>query len=75
MDSDRIVKLLEEIRDSQRQMLESHRQALLNQQEAIRAQADALSRGRKLQVGLGLAIAAVLAVVLLLLGYVLRNYS
>lgn len=75
METDRIVRLLEEIRDSQRQLLESHRHALINQQEAIRAQAEALARGRKLQLGLGLTIAAVFAVVLLLLGYLLRNYS
>ena len=74
MDNDRIVQKLEEIRDLQRQLLESHRQALGNQQESIRIQADAVARNRKLQAALGIVIANVLVIVLLLLGYVLRYF-
>jgi len=75
MTGDRVTTLLEEIRDLQRRLLESHQQALRNQEEAIAAQHVALVRGRKLQAGLGIVIAVVLVVVVLLLRYVLLRFS
>ena len=74
MDGDPTIRVLGEIRDLQRQLLESHQKALRNQEDAIRAQSEAIARGRKLQVGLGLAIAGVLVIVLILLATVLRFY-
>lgn len=41
MDEDRITALLEEIRDLQRRLVDSHQQALRNQQEAIQEQRNA----------------------------------
>ena len=38
MDDERIVKLLEEIRDLQRQHVENYKEALANQAESIRLQ-------------------------------------
>ena len=75
MDTDRVIQLLEEIRDLQRQQVDSQQLALRNQQEAIRAQQEAMARGRKLQIALGLVIAVVLVTVLLLLRYVIQRYS
>ena len=75
MDTDRAIQLLEEIRDLQRQQVASYQQALRNQEEAVRAQREAMARGRKLQVALGIVIAVVLVIVVLLLRYVLQRYS
>lgn len=75
MDTDRVVQVLEEIRELQRRLVDSHQQALRNQQEAIQAQRDAIARGRKLQVALGIVIAVVLVVVLVLLKYVIQRYN
>jgi TolA-binding protein len=75
MNSDRVIELLEEIRDLQGRLVESHRQALHNQQEAVRAQREAIARGRKLQVGLGIVIVALLAVVLVLFRYVIQRFA
>ena len=75
MDTDRAIQLLEEIRDLQRQQVASYQQALRNQEEAVRAQREAMARGRRLQVALGIVIAVVLVIVVLLLRYVLQRYS
>ena len=75
MDSDRVVQVLEEIRELQRRLLDSHQQALRNQQEAIQAQRDAIGRGRKLQALLGIVIAGVLVTVLVLLKFVIQRYG
>ena len=75
MDTDRVIQLLEEIRDLQRELVASYQQALRNQAEAVRAQRDAIARGRKLQAALGIVIAVVLVIVVLLLRYVLRRYA
>ena len=73
MIDDRIIRLLEEIRDLQRQHGERYGEALRNQQESIRLQQAAL---RRVRVILAFAtIAVVLAVgmlVLLLLRVVAR---
>jgi hypothetical protein len=44
MADDQVIRLLEEIRDLQRQTLEHHRQALANQSTAIRMQRRSLTR-------------------------------
>lgn len=73
MTDDRIIRLLEEIRDLQRQHAERYGEALRNQQESIRLQQAGL---RRVRVILAFAtIAVVLAVgmlVLLLLRVVAR---
>lgn len=74
MDEDRVARLLEEIRDQQRQHFEAYRQALDNQQEAIRLQREGIGRARKLLAGVGVVIAIVLVMVLILLRYILRQY-
>jgi cell division protein FtsL len=73
--TDRIIEVLEEIRELQRRLLDSHQIALRNQQEAIQAQREAFARGRKLQLALGIVIAVVLVIVLVLLKYVIQYYS
>jgi cell division protein FtsL len=74
MDEDRIARLLEEIRDLQRQHLQAYGQALENQQEAIRMQRDGVGRARKLLAAVGVVIAIVLVIVLVLLRYILKHY-
>ena len=75
MDEDRVVQLLEEIRDLQRRQVEAYGRALENQQDAIRRQADATRRARRLLAAIGVVIAIVLVMVLVLLRYVLQHYS
>jgi hypothetical protein len=72
MDNDRVLHVLTEIRDLQGQLIDSYRQVLRNQQDAINAQAEAAVRIRRLQKGLGLVILLVLVIVLILLAYVIR---
>jgi hypothetical protein len=65
MTDERAIRLLEEIRDLQRQHVERYGEALRNQQESIRLQQAAL---RRVRVILGFAAAAlVLAVGMLVL--------
>ncbi len=75
MDEDRVVQLLEEIRELQHRQVEAYGRALENQQEALRRQADATRRARRLLAGIGVVIAIVLVIVLVLLRYVLQHYS
>ena len=74
MTDDRIVRVLEEIRDLQRQHVERYGEALSNQQESIRLQQAGL---RRVRVILGFAaVALVLAVgtlILLLLRVAARS--
>lgn len=74
MDEDRVVRLLEEIRDLQRQQVEAYGRAITNQQESIRAQKEAIANARKLQLAAGIVIIFVILVVLVLLRYVLTHY-
>jgi cell division protein FtsL len=74
MDEDRVARLLEEIRDLQRQHFATYRQALDNQQEAVRMQREGMTRARKLLWAVGVVIAIVLVMVLVLLRYILRHY-
>ena len=65
MTDERVIRLLEEIRDLQRQHGERYGQALRNQEESIRLQQAAL---RRVRVILGFAtIAVVLAVTMLVM--------
>lgn len=75
MDEDRLARVLEEIRDLQRQQVEAYGRALNNQQEALRLQRDGMGRARRLLAGVGVVIALVLVIVLVLLAYVLRHYT
>jgi hypothetical protein len=75
MDEDRVTRVLEEIRDLQRQQIETYGRVLNNQQEALRLQREGMGRARTLMVGVGVAIAFVFVIVLVLLRYVLQHYS
>ncbi len=75
MDEDRVARLLEEIRDQQRQHYEVYRRALDDQQEAVRIQREGIARARKLLAAVGVVIAIVLVMVLVLLRYILRHYA
>jgi hypothetical protein len=75
MDDDRVVRVLEQIRDLQRQQVEAYARALANQEEAIRTQRDNMGRARKALAGVGVIIVIVLVMVLILLRYILRHYA
>jgi len=68
MDDDRYLRLLEEIRDLQRQQLE-------NQAAAIRTQQEAVARARRLVPVIGVIIGIILFIVLVLLRFVVRRYG
>jgi hypothetical protein len=69
MNDDRIVRLLEEIRDLQRQHAERYGEALRNQEESIRLQQAGL---RRVRVILGFATVAVILAVTMLVMLLLR---
>jgi hypothetical protein len=75
MDEDRVVRVLEEIRDLQRQQVEAYARALTGQQEALRLQREGMGRARKLLGGVGVLIVIVFVMVLVLLRYILRHYA
>jgi hypothetical protein len=74
MADDRVVQVLEEVRDLHRQLLAAYGQALENQREAIRTQREGVRRARLLLVGIGVILGFVFIMVLVLLRYVLRHY-
>ncbi len=69
MTDDRVIRLLEEIRDLQRQHAERYGEALRNQEESIRLQQAGL---RRVRVVLAFATIAVILAVAMLLLIVLR---
>ena len=69
MTDDRIVQVLEEIRDLQRQHMERYGEALRNQQESIRLQHAGL---RRVRVILGFATVVLLLAVGMLILLLLR---
>ena len=69
MNDDRIVRLLVEIRDLQRQHAERYGEALRNQEESIRLQQTGL---RRVRVILGFATVAVILAVTMLVMLLLR---
>jgi hypothetical protein len=75
MDEDRLARVLEEIRDLQRQQVEAYARALGNQQEALRLQREGMGRARKLLGGVGVILAIVFVMVLVLLRFILRHYA
>ena len=75
MDEDRVARLLEEIRDLQRQQVETYARVQTNQQEALRLQREGMSRARKLLGVVGVITAIILVMVLVLLRHVLRHYA
>lgn len=75
MDDDRVVRLLEEIRDLQREHTVAYRQALRTQAESVELQRSAVGRTRPLYRAIGVVLALVLAIVVVLLVYVLRRYT
>jgi CHASE3 domain sensor protein len=75
VDDERVVRVLEEIRDLQRQQVEAYARALANQEQAIRVQRESMGRARKALAGVGAIIVLVLVMVLVLLRYILRHYA
>jgi hypothetical protein len=75
MDEDRVVRLLEEVRDLQRQQVEAYARALANQQESVRMQREGLGRARRLLAVVGVITVLVLITVLVFMRYVLRHYT
>jgi hypothetical protein len=75
MADDRVVQVLEEVRDLQRQLLAAYGQALDNQREAIRTQREGVRRARLLLIGIGVILAFVFIMVLVLFRYILRHYA
>ena len=69
MSDERAIRLLEEIRDLQRQHLERYGEALRNQQGSIRLQQTAL---RRVRVILGFAAAALVLAVGMLIVLIVR---
>ena len=56
MNDDRVVRLLEEMRDLQRQHVDSYREALRNQAESIRLQQEAMKRVRVILILAGIVV-------------------
>jgi hypothetical protein len=75
MADDRVVQVLEEVRDLQRQLLAAYGQALDNQREAIRTQREGVRRARLLLVAIGVILGIVFVMTLVLLRYVLGHYA
>jgi uncharacterized membrane protein YidH (DUF202 family) len=75
MPDDRVVQVLEEVRDLQRQLLAAYGQALDNQREAMRTQREGARRARLLLAAIGVILGIVFVMVLVLLRYVLRHYA
>jgi len=71
---ERVVQVLEEVRDLQRQLLAAYGQALENQREAIRTQRETTRRARMLLGVVGIILLFVFVMVVVLLRYVLRHY-
>jgi type VI protein secretion system component VasF len=75
MDEDRLLKVLEEIRDLQRRQVEAYDRALANQEQALQAQRAGIGRARSLIAGIAVVIVLVIIIVLVLLRFVLRHYA
>jgi hypothetical protein len=75
MSDDRVVQVLVEVRDLQRQLLAAYGQALENQREAIRIQRETSRRARMMLGVVGVILLFVFAMVVVLLRYVLRHYA
>ena len=59
MADEQLIKLLEEIRDLQKQQIENSRTAIANQQHAIETQKQAVRRGRTVLVFVGVVVLAI----------------
>ncbi|GEM_PF-3194415 len=63
---DRVIPLLEEIRDLQRQQVQNSALALERQAEGVRRQTEALARARRAQRAVWVALALIIAVVVVI---------
>ena len=59
MADEQVIKLLEEIRDLQKQQIENSRQAIANQQQAVETQRQAVRRGRTVLILVGVIVLAI----------------
>ena len=75
MTDDRVVQVLEEVRDLQRQLLAAYGQALENQREAIRTQREGVRRARILLGVVGVILLFVFVMVMVMLRYIVRHYA
>ena len=75
MTDDRVVRVLEEVRDLQRQLLTAYGRALGNQREAIRTQREGVRRARILLGVVGVILLFVLVMVMVMLRYIVRHYA
>lgn len=75
MDDERLLRVLEEIRDLHRQQVEASQQVLRNQADAIRTQREAVARARRLLPALAIVIAIILVIVIILLRFVLQRFA
>lgn len=69
MTDERIIELLQEIRDLQRQHIANHEEAVRNQQEAIRNQQEAIRYQRNVTRRLLLLMIPVIAVIFALVAW------
>ena len=75
MTDERVVQVLEEVRDLQRQLLAAYGQALENQREAIRTQREGVRRARVLLGVVGVILLFVFVMVMVMLRYIVRHYA
>ena len=75
MTDERVVEVLEEVRDLQRQLLAAYGQALENQREAIRTQRESVRRARLLLGVVGVILLFVFVMVMVMLRYIVRHYA
>lgn len=59
MPDDQVLRLLQEIRDLQKQHLQHYQDALANQREAIATQKQAVQRSRRLLLVIGVIVVAI----------------
>lgn len=73
MSDERVIRLLEEMRDLQRQHLERYAEALRNQQESLRLQQAGVRRVRGILGFAGVVLALTVGVLMVLLWRVLAH--
>ena len=73
METDRAVKLLEEIRDTQKEHLELYKQAFANQKESVENQQEAIAYQRTMFKRVTLVILPVIAFVVGLIIWIMAS--
>ena len=73
METDRAVKLLEEIRDAQKEHLELYKQAFVNQKESVQNQQEAITYQRTMFKRVTLVILPVIAFIVGLIIWIMAS--